>query len=262
MGGFIPFPDVPAYPGVPELTRPIQVAVAENVPLSIALGTVENLLISALQQTPKWGIYDQDGNRLGVNSNDTSSGGGLTATLLSQLTGSAPPVESTIGVDYSRESRIATYQVEQGGFASYNKVQMPANPVVTLALQGNVNDRTAFLEAIESAANSTDLYSIVTPEIVYVNYNIERYSFRRRAQSGATLLIVDIYLQEIRTVTASFATAQITAPQDPASTSQESNGITQPAAPAASTLLGLQNQAQQFFTSSPFFSSFFSGGGN
>lgn len=262
MGGFIPFPNVPAYPGVPALTRPIQVAVAENVPLSIALGTVENLLISALQQTPQWGIYDQFGNRLGVNSNDTSSGGGLTATLLSQLTGSSPPVESTLGVDFSRESRLSSFPIEGGGFATYNKVQMPANPIVTLALQGNINDRTAFLEAIDAAAISTDLYSVVTPEIVYVNYNIERYSVSRRGSRGATLLIVDIYLEEVREVQASFATAQIVAPQDPASTSQETNGITQPAAPAQSTLLGLANQAKSLFSNSSFFSSFFSGGGN
>lgn len=260
MGGYIPFPDVPAYPGVPQLTRPIQVAVASNTPLSIALGTVENLLIAALQQTPAWGIYDQDGNRLGVNSNDTSTGQGLTATLLSQLTGSNPPIESTLGVDFSRESRISTFPVEGGGFASYNKVQMPANPVVTLALQGDINARTAFLEAIDDACNSTDLYSIVTPEIVYVNYNVERYNVSRRAQRGATLLVVDIYLEEIRQVEASFATAQIVAPQDPASTSQESNGTTQPAAPAQSTLLGLANGAKSFFTSSPYFASFFGGG--
>ncbi len=259
MGGYIPFPDVPAYPGVPALTRPVQIAIAEQPILSIALGSVENFLIGALQQTPQWGIYDANGNRLGVFSDDTSTGGGLLSSLVSQLTGDTPAVLSTFSVDFSREARISTFLVEAGGFATYNKVQLPANPVVTLILDGSENDRTAFLNLINAASESTDLYSIVTPEIVYYNYNVERYTYTRRANRGATLLIVEIFLQEVREITASFATVQIVQPQDAASTPEVSNGITQPAAPSTSTALDLFNGAQQFWSSK--IAPMFSGGG-
>jgi hypothetical protein len=260
MGGLIPFPSVPAYPGVPLLTRPIQVAVAQQPILAITLGTVENLLTTALQQAPSWGIFDANGNKLGVLSNDTSSGHGLTATLLSQLTGNNPAVESVLGFDFAREARISSFPIEGGGFASYNKVQLPANPVVTLALEGSLSDRTAFLNLINAACTSTDLFSIVTPEIIYYNYNVTRYTYSRRASQGATLLIVDIYLEEVREVTATFRTVLITAPQDPAATPEDNNGITQPAAPEQSTFLQLTNQAKSLWNS--FLTPMFSGGGN
>lgn len=259
MGGFIPFPSVPAYPGVPELIRPVQVAIAENPILAIGLGSVENLLIGALQQTPQWGIFDQDGNRLGVNSNDTSASGGLVAALTSQITGSTPPVLSTFAFDFTREGRISNFPVEGGGFASYNKVQMPATPVVTLILDGSQSDRTNFLSAMEDAASSTELYSVVTPEFTYVNYNVERYTYSRKAQRGAVLLIVDIYLEEVRQVSASFTTVQIVAPANPASTEQANNGVTQSAVPSTSTALNLFNGAQQFWSTK--LAPMFSGGG-
>jgi hypothetical protein len=41
--------------------------------------------------------------------------------------------------------------------------------------------------------------------INYVNYSIERYRYARRASAGATLLIVEVSLKEIRQVTASYA---------------------------------------------------------
>ena len=50
----IPFPNVPAYPGVPALIRPVSTAIASVPALAIALGAVETLLINALQQAPQW----------------------------------------------------------------------------------------------------------------------------------------------------------------------------------------------------------------
>ena len=238
---FIPFPSVPSYPGVPALTQPAGAALASSPLLSVVAGSVENVLISALQSAPQWGIFDSSGNQIGIAPNSQSTLQAIGSALLSQLTGNNQTVLSTFGVEYVREGRISDFQTEQGGFAAYNKVQMPANPTVTLILEGSANDRTYLLDSLEAAASSTDLYSVVTPEYVYANYSIERFTYARRAQRGATLLMVEISLKEIRQVTSSYAAVQIVQPQDAASTPTESNGITQPAAPPASTALKLQN---------------------
>lgn len=245
----IMFPDIPLYPGVPQLLRPIQGAIAANPVLSIGLGTAETLLITALNQAPKWGIFDQDGNQLGINSSSAGVLSAIASTLLSQITGNNATVLSTFDFEYRRESKISDFKVEAGGFAQYNKVQMPATPKVTLILDGSENDRTAFLEALESAANSTDLYNVVTPEITYQNYNIVSYQYARKASKGLTLLIAEVALEEVRTVTSSFAQALIVAPASPTAVAQEANGVTQAAAPAASTALTLQNQASKFIGS-------------
>jgi hypothetical protein len=213
--------------------RPVSAAIASVPVLAIGIGTLANILGSALQQTPQWGIFDSDGNQLGINA--TSS---LTSALTSQITGATTPTLSTLSFEFTRETRISEFPVEEGGFANYNKVQTPGNPVVTLALSGSESDRTKFLTAMNAACISTDLFTVVTPEIVYANYSVERYRYARRASAGATLLIVEVSLKEIRQVTATFAKvpSPIVNPQNTAATPQVNSGMTQPVAPDTSTL--------------------------
>jgi len=241
----IPYPAVPDYPGVPMLAR-VDAAVASSPSLAIGLGTLEGILGSALQQAPRWGIFDSSGNQLGA---DTVAASGFLANvgaaLLSQLTGMTPPILSTFCFDYMKETRISDFPVEGGGFADYNKVEMPANPVVTLALAGSESDRANFLNAIDAACKSTGLYMINTPEVVYVDYSVERYRYQRRAERGATLLLVEVSFKEIREVSATYAMVTptpITNPQDPAATAQVNAGTQQATPLPTSTLKTAMNK--------------------
>jgi hypothetical protein len=231
----IPFPNVPSYPGVPALVR------AAKVPtfIQVALGEVQTLLAAATQSGQRWGIFDSNGNQLGVLAN----GNNLFQSIVALIKGTSGPVLSTNAFEFMKETKISTFPVEGGSFAAYNKVIMPGSPTVTLALQGTESDRTTFLNMIDAACESTDLYSVVTPEVTYLNYSLERYSLSRRAQSGATLLIVEISLMEIRSVSAAFSTVQtvINQPQNPAATPQTSSGLVQPTAPPQSVLKSLYN---------------------
>jgi hypothetical protein len=234
----IPFPNIPPYPGVPALVRSL------NIPpvINISLGLTEALLLNSLQIETSWGIFDSKGNRLGLISGADKLNG---------------PVLSTSAFEFSKETKISTFPLEAGSFAAYNKVELPANPTVVLALAGNASDRAAFLNLINAACLSTDLYSVVTPEVTYFNYSVERYNYARRAERGATLLLVEIVLAEIRQVSAAFSTVQtpINSPQDPAATPQQSGGLVQPAPPDQSVLKQISNAF-------PALGSFLSGGGN
>lgn len=237
----IAFPNVPAYPGVPALTRPVQIAVAEVPVLSIAIGSVENLLIQALQQAPRWGIFDVDGNQLGIDGNSDNP---IITAITSQFTGNTPTVLSTFSFDFRKETKISSFPVEGGSFASFNKVELPANPIVTLVLDGSESDRTNFLSAIDAACKSTNLYSVVTPEITYANYSLLSYSYSRRASKGAKLIMVEVVLEEVRQVSAAFTTVAtpIVNPQDPGATPQTNSGMTQPTTPDVSTLRSITNK--------------------
>ena len=226
----IPFPDIPAYPGVPQLVRGL------NIPpsLQISLGVVQGLLAAAVQNPTQWGIFDSQGNQLGILANGNS----LFQSLTVLVVGGGPPVLSNNATEFSKETKISDFPVEEGSFANYNKVEMPANPTVTLALTGSEPDRTAFLNLINAACTSTELYSVVTPEVTYYNYSVERYNYVRRAERGATLLLVEISLKEIREVSAAFSNVQtpIDVPQNPAATPQVNAGAVQPQIPATSIL--------------------------
>jgi hypothetical protein len=229
----IPFPDVPEYPGVPALVR------GANIPpqIQLGLGEIQTALASAMQSPFQWGIFDTNGNQLGLLGGDANS---LFQAVVLSMSG---PTLSTNAVEFTKETRISDFPIEQGSFANYNKVQLPAEPVVTLVLGGSVADRTIFLNLINAACNSTDLYSVVTPEVTYVNYSLERYNLVRRADRGATLIIVELVLKEIRQVSAAYSNVQtpINEPQNPAATPQTNSGLVQPQAPPQSVLKSVTN---------------------
>jgi hypothetical protein len=233
----IPYPNIPAYPGVPALVR------SANIPpvVTISLGLVQSILASALQSPLQWGIFDSKGNQLGVDPQNL----GLGAALLQAAITGGGSVLSTYDFDFVKETRISNFPLEAGSFANFNKVEMPANPVVTLALAGSEFDRALFLNAIDAACKSTDLYMVVTPEVTYINYSLERYRYSRKAAKGATLLVVEISLEEIRQVSAAYTTATpIKAPKDTGAASQIDAGKVQPTAPDQSVLKSISNYFQ------------------
>jgi hypothetical protein len=204
------------------------------------LGTLGTLLLNALQIQSQWGIFDANGNQLGTSS---SGGNSLLTTVVE-----SGPILSTNSFEFKRETRVSDFPVEDGGFASYNKVILPGEPTVRYCFSGSVADRTTFLTQLDTACQSTKLYNVKTPEITYLNYNITDYSIIRRADSGANLLIVELHLREIRQVSVSYTTtpSAINQPQNPGATSPSSSGIVQPTNSDTSTLKSLINNFPNF----------------
>jgi hypothetical protein len=126
---------------------------------------------------PQWGIFDQTGAPL-------IAGGGYLA-------------DSTNDVSYQRMYKISDYPQEQGAFATYNKVKMPFDaPASFLSNQ----TRYELLNSLESLTASLNLVSVVTPEVVYPSANIVGYKLQRAVNQGVTLVMVTVFVREIRIV--------------------------------------------------------------
>ena len=231
----IPFPNVPNASGVPALARS-----GLKAPLiaKAVLGAAQGMLWRAFQTQTKWGIWDAKGKPLG----DPSKFTGIAAMALESL--GLGSTLSTGSVEYAKETRVSDFPIEGGAFASYNKVKLPSNPQVVLRMQGTEAERKKFLDAIDAACNSTNLYSVVTPEIQYSKCTIERYSYMRSAQSGATLLTVTITLKEIRQVDVTYTVKPKQADASP----KKDSGRVQAQTPAASTSTSLLKKAANFVT--------------
>jgi len=119
--------------------------------------------------------------------------------------------DSVVSIQYRNESRISDYPVEQGSFASYNKVANPYDVRIRMVKGGRQEDRSSFLSAIEAASIVTDLYTVVTPEKTFENANITGYDYARETLNGAYVIIVDIDIREVRTT----ATAMFAATKSP-----------------------------------------------
>lgn len=159
------FPNVPNLPGVPPVMRN---------PLA-AVTTLAAPIISALLDSfkPVFGVFDEAGAKL------------LEA-------------DTFISLEYTNQRKISAFPVEKGSFTNYNKVNDPFRGIVRAAKGGTLADREAFIASLQALADSLDLVKLVTPEAVYINVNMEGFSYKRTQTSGANQIIAECKFVEIR----------------------------------------------------------------
>lgn len=215
-------PIVPVGPGVPTLPT-------INTIIALADQVLTDLLTLSSDDADRWGLF-LDGEPV------------ITA-------------ESVVSFEFKQNYRISTFAIEPsnqqsaGGFESYNKVQMPFDVVLRFATGDTPAARQALLESAAAACASLDLMDAVTPEAVYQSLNPTHFDYRRTAQQGLALIIVDLFCEQVRTTaSSSFTNAQqsgtgatgdsfdsrfsaaIVSPASPSAAPTVSNGTVQPSA--------------------------------
>lgn len=215
------FPTRP--PGVPQL--PINSVTAPVV--AIASTILSELLWKATHTPAQWGVFDSTG--LPVLFPD-----------------------SVLEFSDRREFEISSYPVQDGSFASYNKVLRPFEIQLRFSKGGSVSDRAQFLARLDVIAESLELYTIHTPERMYANVNLTRYEVTRRGAKGAYFLTeVDCYFDQVIQVQAQYSTTQVQLPSGPDSAQPTSNvGAQQPQVPTSQ----LTTTGNAAMASQPFYS--------
>ena len=132
--------------------------------------------------------------------------------------------DSVITFDYRQQWAISDYPVERGAFESYDKVDTPYSARLRFARGGSQADRTALLDSIRAIAGNLVLYSVVTPDAVYLSANIERFDYSQAARAGVGLIQVDVQLTEIR----ERGGGALSSTKDPADSAQVNGGPVQP----------------------------------
>ena len=191
----VPLPSgytVPIAPGIPNLA-----GLATTFLPTPVLAVADSLGLSSLFP-PQWGIF-------------STAGAVLVQT------------DSVVEMDYVGDSNIPTYPIEQGGFLSYNKVQMPYTATLTMArgsggivgdisaFIGSATGRSAFLAQLEALKTGLTLVNVVSPDKVYTSANVTHYEVDRSAETGVSVITARVTIEEVR-VTASSATTNTTLP--------------------------------------------------
>lgn len=196
------YPDVPQLPGVPQVNR--SPAFPPGPPPVLAGALALGRLVLALLQKTQWGIYRDRSAEIAaetLRNNEIAEAGGVGEIT---VRASDPPVlvpDSFRTFNFNQEWSVTDAPVEQGGFASYNKVNNPFDVVIRMTKGGSRRERTEFLEKLDALGDSLDLLKLVTPERTYLSMNIVRYSIRREEQRGAYWMSeIDVFFREIRTV--------------------------------------------------------------
>lgn len=97
------------------------------------------------------------------------------------------------------ETAMSDYAQEQGAFQVYNKVARPQTVTVTLIKTGSDVARFAWLAAIRQmeAQFPTQLYTLISPQDVFIDYAIQRMSYETRKERGTNMLYLDIVFAQI-----------------------------------------------------------------
>ncbi|AFU62309.1 hypothetical protein AVV48_gp60 [Acinetobacter phage phiAC-1] len=169
-------------PNIPGLVAPTTLA---NVGLSLGGAALINAVFGK-----KWGIFNEFGIPIIL-------------------------ADSFVSMNHDAAASISKYPVEQGSFASYNKVNTPSMATVTLAKGGSdVNERQLFLAQLETLLKSTLFFYIITPEYVYMRYQLIGINKSRTAQNGATMLTVNLDLEEVLEAKVDYDLEEVKQPSD------------------------------------------------
>ncbi|XKM12653.1 hypothetical protein RCS94_06400 [Orbaceae bacterium ac157xtp] len=126
---------------------------------------------------------------------------------------------STNGESVITTAPVAVAEGLAGNYSSINKVVQPSKITMRIAIEGatafagmipripftdnlsvNLSSRSDVINKLEQMKNNADIYNIETPDRVYENFDLINYNFVMSAQSGITLLMVDLIFQEVRTL--------------------------------------------------------------
>lgn len=153
--------------------------------------------------------------------------------------------DAFIGLEFANQNAVAHEPIEEGGFAAYNKQGTPKEIAVILACTKPYAEQQPVLEALDKLAAGLEKVSLVTPSAEYKDLNIEAYSYARKEDAGAGMLVIELKLIEIREVEVqkTVAASERKAPpitqgqsKNPSNTSTSNTGRTQAKEPRKSVL--------------------------
>ena len=88
------------------------------------------------------------------------------------------------------DTQLSDYPIERGAFALYNKVRRPQSVTVSMTKTGSDVARFSWLAAIRQAEanNPLQLYTLISPQDVFVDYTLARMSYETRPDRGSNIL--------------------------------------------------------------------------
>lgn len=174
--------------------------------------------------------------------------------------------DNVVSVEFVQDYKISNYPIEQGSFASYNKVQQPFEVKVAFSTGGSSSDKQEFINSIAAVIGDTNLYTLATPDVTYSNLNFVHQDYRRNS-GRVGLLVIDVRCEEVRPASLATSTSTPTTTSGGTTTATTTdisivpgNQINQPQNPAASPVVNGGNlqaqdpspaQASQFQLATP-----------
>lgn len=165
------YPHVPQVAGVPALLR-AGAQIFDTLTLGfLGAGELVNQIIGS--EPVRWGVFDSTGKAIAQ-------------------------YDSVASMDYRSDSRVSDYPIENGSFASFNKVDQPFTISVLLRCAGDDTRRNTFQNDLRDARASLTLYTVIVPDGTFTNCNLVALDWQRTTERGANVINAYCEFQEIR----------------------------------------------------------------
>ena len=129
-------------------------------------------------------------------------------------------------LEMTAEGKVVSTPIEQGSFASYNKVEEPAAIRATLAVEGELVNLQTVVDKLFELKKNTTLVNFVTPIREYNDFTVEKLSYQQAAEKGVNVLYVDINLVEIKEVEPQYTDTKAPKPITPKAAKNPANAST------------------------------------
>lgn len=157
--------------------------------------------------------------------------------LVSESGGDAVEFSSMLTLSIEAGGQALTCPIEQGAFATYNKVQSPLSISLELGFGGEAYEQRAALARLERMRNGLEKVALATPYEYYPSLTLVSFSHRREPGLANHALMVSLQLTEVREVGGVFGgNKSITRPKNPTSANPVDLGMARTLEIAASTL--------------------------
>lgn len=107
---------------------------------------------------------------------------------------------------------IPSEPIEEGSWASYNRVVEPLEATAILVMEGAEADIQTALDGLNELSRSEKKLTFITPFSSYENMMLVSFDYRRDGNSGFNVLRVNINLKEIREVGTQKTTTAVSEP--------------------------------------------------
>lgn len=117
--------------------------------------------------------------------------------------------DSMVEFSAEKSSQLPDEPIEEGSFATYNRVISPRTISCRLAVKGGASDLQNAIDRLTDMAEDVEKITLTTPEQSYENMMLESFDYRRDSNNGRGVLYVDLRFKEIREVASAQTTTAV-----------------------------------------------------
>lgn len=123
--------------------------------------------------------------------------------------------KTLLKAEYKSSGSVVSEPIEMNSFAAYNKTTEPREYSFSVALQAPNNDFSSAVSKLEELKKGTELFSFVTPHLVFNSLTLEGYS--TAFETYTSMMVVDLECKEILQVEQGYTNVNVQSEATPIS---------------------------------------------